>query len=243
MKLEHLEKDATYHIYNRGINSTRIFKNSENKRYFLSLFQKYLGEKVTVFAYCLMDTHYHFLIKVTEDEKVTTQSFSNLLNAYAKAFNKQQKRTGSLFEKHFKRKRITDETYFTNLFCYIHNNPLGIKETYPFSSYIHYLEQTQPEGFILDKTAALNIFDSVENMRIVTRSKVGDSDAELGDLQGSLRENLAGLRQNGENLAGLGQNEENLAVLNQNEEDNNDIIPLEKRSHTTFTMKHATMKD
>ena len=37
MKLEKLEKDHYYHIFNRGINSSIIFQNEDNMSYFLSL--------------------------------------------------------------------------------------------------------------------------------------------------------------------------------------------------------------
>ena len=123
MKLEILEKDHFYHIYNRGINSENIFISDENKNYFLKLFSKYLTDKVDVYAYCLMDNHFHILIKITDDVKEVTQAFSNLFNAYAKAFNKQNNRTGSLFEKHFKRIKIQDENYLRNIIQYIHLNP------------------------------------------------------------------------------------------------------------------------
>ena len=103
MKLEILEKDRYYHIYNRGIDGCDIFLSDNNKSYFLKLVDKYLSSQVTIFAHCLMDNHYHFVIKINENEKDVVQSLSNLFNAYAKAFNKQNNRTGSLFEKQFKR--------------------------------------------------------------------------------------------------------------------------------------------
>ena len=110
MKLEILEKDKVYHIYNRGINGETIFNTDENKRYFLKLYLKYLECKVETFAYCLMDNHFHFVFQIN-NEKEVTQALSNLFNAYAKAFNKQNNRTGSLFEKHFKRIKIENEEY------------------------------------------------------------------------------------------------------------------------------------
>jgi hypothetical protein len=40
MKLEPLDKEFIYHIYNRGINGETIFLNEENKKYFLRLMEK-----------------------------------------------------------------------------------------------------------------------------------------------------------------------------------------------------------
>jgi hypothetical protein len=50
MKLEVLEKDKVYHIYNRGINSETIFNSDENKHYFLKLYSKYLENKADTFC-------------------------------------------------------------------------------------------------------------------------------------------------------------------------------------------------
>lgn len=94
MRLETLEKGYYYHIYNRGINGCNIFSNDKNKLYFLYLIKYYLTSVVTVFAYCLMDNHFHLVVRIN-DESLVTQRFSNFFNAYAKAYNKQQKRTGS----------------------------------------------------------------------------------------------------------------------------------------------------
>jgi len=164
MKLEVLERDHFYHIYNRGINSENIFLSDDNKSYFLKLLSKYLNGKIEVFAYCLMDNHFHFLIKLVDDEKAVTQAFSNFFNSYAKAFNKQNNRTGSLFEKHFKRIKIQDENYLRNIIQYIHLNPkhhLNIDyKTYKFSSFQSIISTNQTK---LARTEVLSYFDNVDN--------------------------------------------------------------------------------
>lgn len=164
MKLEILERDHFYHIYNRGINSGKIFLSDDNKSYFLKLFSKYLNDKIEVFAYCLMDNHFHFFIKIVDDEKEVTQSFSNLFNAYAKAFNKQNNRTGSLFEKHFKRIKIQDENYFRNIIQYIHLNPKHHLDSdyknYKYSSFQSIISNKETK---LARTEVLSYFDNVDN--------------------------------------------------------------------------------
>tara|TARA_R110002050_G_scaffold293182_1_gene449412 strand:- start:84018 stop:85535 length:1518 start_codon:yes stop_codon:yes gene_type:complete len=196
MKLEILEKDNYYHVFNRGINGCTIFRSNENKRYFLELIDKYLKDNASISAFCLLDNHYHLLIKVDSNTKEITQAFSNLFNAYAKAFNKQNKRTGSLFEKHFKRKKIDSESYFKTVFCYIHRNPIKNWEKYKFSSYHYYLEESSPKEFLLDKKYILKLFDDLPNLKIVHYN-------HQEDLQGF--KNLAGQEttSNNTNLQGL----------------------------------------
>lgn len=163
MKLEVLEKDKLYHIYNRGINSEVIFNSDENKRYFLKLYSKHLENNAETFAYYLMDNHFHFIIRIV-NEKEITQALSNLFNAYAKAYNKQNNRTGSLLEKHFKRIRIEDEVYLTNLIQYVHLNPknhLDINyKNFPFSSYQSMISDKPTK---LLRNEVIQLFDSKEN--------------------------------------------------------------------------------
>ncbi len=175
MTLEPLEKDYYYHIFNRGINSCIIFQNEANMSYFLILIEKHLAKKVDVIAYCLMNNHFHLIVKLIEDGTIVSQAFSNLFNAYAKAFNKQQNRTGSLFEKHFKRKKILDETYLKNSIIYVHNNPVNHKvvkslKDYSFSSYNYYFSNENNKS-ILSRSEIVRLFDSIDNFDMVHKQK------------------------------------------------------------------------
>ena len=164
MKLEVLEKDSYYHIYNRGINSCTIFESEENKAFFLKQLKKYLNEKISLYAYCLMSNHFHLIIRLNKEEKDVTKGFSDFFNSYAKAFNKQNNRTGSLFEKHFKRIKLNDEEYLKNLILYVHLNPKHhlnldfIK--YKFSSYKSFLSSKETK---MERERVLELFGGVEN--------------------------------------------------------------------------------
>ncbi|PAM95795.1 hypothetical protein B4N84_04410 [Flavobacterium sp. IR1] len=164
MKLEVLEKDCYYHIYNRGVNGTNIFENEANKLYFLKQLTKYLSDKISILAYCLMNNHFHLVIQLNSEEKEVIQSFSNLFNSYAKAFNKQTNRTGSLFEKHFKRIKLTDERYLKQLILYVHLNPkyhfdLNFKD-YKFSSFRVFLSDKETK---VKREEVLDLFEDFEN--------------------------------------------------------------------------------
>lgn len=162
--MEILEKDKYYHIYNRGNNRENIFKNDENRRYFLSLYQRHLNSHVSTFAYCLLNNHFHLLIRIENKPETVTQAFSNLFNAYAKAFNKAYDRTGSLFQKNFKRKWVNDEKYLKQLILYIHMNPELHFRTdfmeYQFSSYQKILSKEDP---ILETIEVLGLFGDRTN--------------------------------------------------------------------------------
>lgn len=83
-----------------------------------------------------MPNHFHFLIRVRDEshlsgfenltgvDKKIAQTFSNLFNAYAKAYNKQYERRGSLFNRPFKYKVIDSDSYLSAIIVYIHRNPI-----------------------------------------------------------------------------------------------------------------------
>jgi REP element-mobilizing transposase RayT len=120
-----LEVDKYYHLYNRSNNGEIVFKSEENFPYFLKIFNAQLKCYVKIIAYCLMPTHFHFLIKVNSNDGMLIQKrIGVLLSSYTKAINKRYHRTGALFQPHTKAKEITDEHYLLTLISYIHQNPI-----------------------------------------------------------------------------------------------------------------------
>ncbi len=172
MKLEILERDKYYHIYNRGINGTSIFKSDKNKVFFLKKLKQHLHQKINVYAYCLLSNHFHLVCEIIEEPEIVSQSFSNFFNSYAKAFNKEQNRTGSLFDKHFKRIALDKEIYLKQLIIYIHLNPfLHFKQDYSqykFSSYSSILSTKRTN---LPRKEILNLFDGIQNFKAVHKNR------------------------------------------------------------------------
>jgi REP element-mobilizing transposase RayT len=181
--IQPLETGKYYHIYNRGINSDLLFKENNNYEHFLKLYDLHIDPMAETFAWCLMKNHFHFLIRIKDKEEIKTenaiqpsQSFSNLFNAYTKAFNKKYNRHGALFERPFKRKPIEKEDYFQNLMAYIHNNPVhhAICEhplQYPWSSYITCLSNKPTK---LKREEVIALFGGVENFKYVHELKRND---------------------------------------------------------------------
>lgn len=156
-KLTKLEKEKFYHIFNRGNNNEYIFTEKENFIFFLRLYNKYIYPIAETYSYCLLNNHFHFLIKIRPSFKhqnvktvlksdfikspnYISQQFSNLFNSYAKSYNSLYKRKGSLFQERFNRIEIDTQEYLIKLIYYIHYNPqkhgyMSDFRKYPFSSY------------------------------------------------------------------------------------------------------------
>lgn len=152
----HLVEGEIYHVYNRGNNRETIFFRQENYPYFLTGLERFLNPHCDILAWCLMPNHFHFLIHanaqstvVIKDGSFERQKFSQgvkqLLSSYTKAINKQEQRTGSLFQQKTKAICVTGNTnYAANVFHYIHQNPLKARlvskmEEWEHSSFKDYL--------------------------------------------------------------------------------------------------------
>lgn len=172
MKRETFEHGQFYHVYNRGNNKQDIFFEEKNYIYFLNLVKKYLLEVADVYCYCLLKNHFHIIIKIKEEEEIdikyrdkVSQPISNMFNSYAKSINKAYDRSGSLFQEHLKRIKISDEKYLVNLILYIHLNPVkhGLTKSfadYPYSSFRSYISDRESS---LKKNYILELFASREN--------------------------------------------------------------------------------
>lgn len=128
-----------YHLFNRGINRQLLFFQERNYVYFLDLVKKYLIDYVDILAYCLLPNHFHLVIKVrdviflkddipalTNEEEIgkfVSNQFRKMFVAYTMAINKQEGRTGNLFDRSFKRLEITEHEYLQYVIFYTHYNP------------------------------------------------------------------------------------------------------------------------
>ena len=65
---EPLQPGQYYHIYNRGINGEPLFREERNHRHFLKLWAKYIEPLADTYAYCLLNNHFHFLVRIKELE-------------------------------------------------------------------------------------------------------------------------------------------------------------------------------
>ena len=182
MKTVPLESSKYYHFFNKGNNKENIFVEDENYYYFLRLIDKYLIPIIDLYSYCLLPNHFHLVFRIKDEKdlpvdyqmnnKELYRAFSNLFNAYTKAFNKRYNRTGNLLKKHPVKNLIDSERYLRNTILYVNTNPdhhnIGNSLDYDFSSYKQLI---LGNSSILKQDIIIYLFDDIENFKFAIRSK------------------------------------------------------------------------
>ena len=172
------ETGKYYHFYNRSNNEEKLFKEEKNYRFFLGRYQQLMGDLVSTLAYCLMPTHFHFIIKInTTDYEVLKKNIAVLLSSYTKAINNTYSRHGSLFQPRSKAKVIDDINYLITVISYVHQNPVRAKlvsrlKDWKYSSY-HNLTGNIIDA-ITDTDFIRQRFDSYEKYREFSEELVNE---------------------------------------------------------------------
>lgn len=118
-----------YHVYNRGLNKANIFLSHQDYQRFLKTIMRYQNEypTITLFSYCLLPNHFHFLLKDAwweDKESVIPHFMRKLQNSYAKYFNMVKERKGQFFEWRYQAKIIDTEDYFYSVLVYVNSNAI-----------------------------------------------------------------------------------------------------------------------
>ncbi len=198
-----LSVDEFYHIFNHGNGDRLIFLDNEDKERFVALLYLANGSKsfdfidipfgqefvfdrgdplVAIGAWCLMDNHYHLLIREIAEGGIS-RFMHRLATSYTMYFNARHKKRGSLFEGRFRAKHLDSDPYLRYMFAYIHLNPVKMIEPkwkilglnnrqkvldflneYAFSSYFDYLNNQRQEKKIINPQSFPGYFKSTEDV-------------------------------------------------------------------------------
>ncbi len=103
MKQENLEYGKFYHIYNKGVGSLNIFRTNDNYLHFLNLYDAYINPVANTFAWCLMPNHFHFLVRIKDEDEI------GYLNPDNKTAKDADKKWQTFFpDKNYEEHKITD---------------------------------------------------------------------------------------------------------------------------------------
>jgi putative transposase len=211
-----LEENVFYHVYNRANGRDRLFVEKENYDFFLQRWKLLLSKYVDTYAYCLIGNHFHFIIRIkpVDDQfknsallentvaarkflagtiSVNTfleDQFKRFFNSYAAAFNIQQNRHGSVFQKRFKRIRLRSETHIVNKICYVHHNPIHHNMAYFYEAwqYSSYLAYTTLKPTSIERTMGLMLFDSINEHDLKVKAFIDYHEAYKKNFSGAEHE-------------------------------------------------------
>lgn len=141
------KKASFFHVITQGINKEYILKKERYIYEYLKLFRKYSKElDVKTIAYCIMNNHTHFLLKVEKIENLS-KLMQKVNSLYARYYNyMENNRVGYVFRDRYVSEPIDSKKYLIQCIKYIHMNPVKAKivervEDYKFSSYKFYLRK------------------------------------------------------------------------------------------------------
>lgn len=128
------------HIIQRGNNRQVCFGGPEDMAAYLYWLKKYTQQfAVDVHAWVLMTNHVHLLVTPSTGDGVS-KFMQALGRHYVRYFNREYRRSGTLWEGRFKSCLVQSETYLLHCHRYIELNPVranmvNYPEDYPWSSY------------------------------------------------------------------------------------------------------------
>ena len=186
-----LSNSGYYHIVSRGIGKQILFEEESDYLFFLGILKKYKKEEnFDIIAYCLMENHYHLLLKIDSD---MDRIMKKIATAYAFYFNTKYERVGHLFQDRYKSIPVENDVYLLSVVRYIHNNPAkaGIcpADKYRWSSWRAYTGSSSlvNTDLVMGLTNGLNGFlamsgqededGAVEHLEVTDSKRVADSRA------------------------------------------------------------------
>lgn len=117
---------AWYHVMNRGAGRKAIFLNDGDRVQFLKVVDDVVDTyRLEVHAYCLMNTHYHLLVRTPRGN--LARAMRHLNGVYTQRFNRARRLDGPLFRGRYKAILIDADSHLAQVSRYIHLNPVEAK--------------------------------------------------------------------------------------------------------------------
>ena len=119
---------AIYHAMTRGNRRTRIYEDDTDRRLFLALIVEVVRRyAVKVFAFCLMENHYHLVVETPRGNLAA--AMRQLNGVFAQASNRRHGRSGHLFGGRYRSPVVQFERYLKRVVRYVVLNPVRARMT------------------------------------------------------------------------------------------------------------------
>ena len=166
--------EAIFHIMCRSISEFLLFRNNDDKDYYLGLLKRYTDKyKCSIYAYCLMDNHLHLHL---DPKGFDVSRFMHCTNtAYVRYYNKKYNRHGHVFQDRFESRILDTDEYNLAVSAYIHNNAQDIEgfsgkeEDYQYSSYGIYLGKRKDFYKLIDMSFIMALFNVKDSKKFAIK--------------------------------------------------------------------------
>ncbi len=155
---------AFHHVMNRGYGGNAIFESNQTKSQFLDYLEEAVKQmKIRLFAYCVMDNHYHLIL---ENSSGRLSDFAQQLNGkYGMYYRALVGGKGYVFQSRFKSTLIENDGYLIRAIAYCLQNPVRANivsraEHYIWSSVHGYLQSSSQKNEIIDAEFVNQLFGS-----------------------------------------------------------------------------------
>lgn len=156
-----------YHVMNRGNARERIFSSAADKNHYKKLAKKIFEDYPTeILAWCIMDNHFHFVLKGEPME--FSQALKRINQSYAMGYNRRRERVGHVFQNRFKGEYIDSADYLFAAVRYVHMNPVKAKMVghagdFAWSSYGEYFQNRNEFSSLTKKGSRQNFLGLLNN--------------------------------------------------------------------------------
>lgn len=112
-----------HHITQRGIRGGDVFVTDDDRRFYLAILRTYAQKHgVSIWAYCLMTNHVHF-VAVPSSPQALARTFHDAHGIYSMRFNRDNNLSGNVFEGRFYSTPL-DEGHLWSAVRYVERNPV-----------------------------------------------------------------------------------------------------------------------
>lgn len=201
---------AIYHVTARGNERRAIFRTDGDRKRFLGKLEETSQEyRLRVYAYVLMENHYHLLVETPRGN--LSAAMQQFQTSYVTYYNRKYSRSGHLFGGRYKAPLVEGDEYLLKLTRYIHLNPVKIRAVdglplkervevlrkYRWSSYPAYAELSRRQGWVdygpLGELVSKGRKRQAQRYREYVESGMADTDEDLKEAMAHSSKAIGGM--------------------------------------------------